>query len=152
MHADAPLPPILVVDDNPTDVFFLQRGLVAAGIKHPLRHVSDGFEAIETLEREFEERGSEAARPWLLFVDLKMPRVDGFEVLQWLKERGLTEQMSIAVLTTSDEPADIQKAERLGAHRFLVKYPPAEQLAEVFSFAHRRATSGAAATFHPATE
>jgi CheY-like chemotaxis protein len=130
--------PILVVDDNPTDVFFLEHRLHAAGILHPLQHVEDGVEAVRVLERCDPYAAQTSALPWLVFLDLKMPRMDGFEVLAWLHERQLIERMTIAVLSTSDEPEDVKRATRLGAHRFLVKYPQPSELAAVVKFAIER--------------
>jgi CheY-like chemotaxis protein len=130
--------PILVVDDNPTDVFFLEHRLHAAGILHPLQHVEDGIEAIRALERCNSEGANTPTLPWLMFLDLKMPRMDGFEVLTWLKDHGITDRTTVVVVSTSDEPKDIERATRLGAHRFLVKYPLPSQLAEVVALAQQR--------------
>lgn len=138
MNTDAPLPAIIVADDNPTDVFFLQRRLNSAGIRNPLVHVEDGMECIATLERVLLADPAEGPRPVLAFLDLKMPRMDGFEVLGWLRERGLSDQLTVVVLSTSDEPADIERSFRLGAHRFLVKYPRPEQLVEIMALAEQR--------------
>jgi CheY-like chemotaxis protein len=132
--------PILVADDNPTDVFFLRRRLAAAGCTAPVHHFDDGMEAMNWLERYIDAPAGDPVRPWLLFVDLKMPRMDGFELLAWLKSRRLTEQMTVSVLSTSDEPVDVERAARLGAHRFLVKYPSPADLAELVRLALDRAT------------
>lgn len=134
-----PLPAaILVADDNPTDVFFLQRGLHAAGIAHPLQHMQDGPTALAWLERSFAGALDATSRPWLFFVDLKMPGMDGFAVLQHLQVRGWLERLTVAMLTTSDEPREIARAHALGAQHFLVKYPRPDVLARVVSAAERR--------------
>jgi len=137
MHGDA-LPPILVVDDNPTDVFFLCRRLASAGIANPLTHLEDGMAATQWLEAACLDEMPEAARPALMFLDLKMPRLDGFEVLTWMQRRALTNRLTVVVLTTSNEPADMERAARLGAHAFLVKYPRVEQLLRVQALAAQR--------------
>ncbi len=137
MDVHTPLSPILVVDDNPTDVFFLEYRLRAAGVTTPLEHVEDGIEAMQRLERYLAD-AHDATMPRLLFLDLKMPRMDGFELLSWLAERRLASRMTIAVLSTSDEPKDVERAQRLGAHRYLVKYPQPAELAEVVALASQR--------------
>lgn len=139
------LAPILVVDDNPTDVFFLEHRLRAAGVTTPLVHAEDGIEAIERLEQFSAHHAG--MPPWLMFVDLKMPRMDGFEVLSWLAEHRLTGRMTVVVLSTSDEPEDVERAQQLGAHRYLVKYPRPAELAEVVAFARSRL--GAEASLAP---
>ncbi len=138
MNPDVPLLPILVADDSPTDLFFLQRRLQSAGIKNPLQHVEDGIEARRLLER-ICVAPLDPAAPRLLFLDLKMPRMDGFELLGWIRDRGLFDWLTVAVVSTSDEPSDIERAQRLGAHRFLVKYPRPSELAEVVGLAVSRA-------------
>jgi CheY-like chemotaxis protein len=129
--------PILVADDNPTDVFFLERRLHTVGILNPLRHFEDGAEAIRAFER-YDTSTVDALLPWLLFLDLKMPGMDGFAVLAWLHERHWHERMTIVVLTTSDEPADMRRATQLGAHHYLIKYPQPARLAEIVAFATAR--------------
>lgn len=136
-----PLSPILVADDNATDVFFLQRRLRLAGVSHPLEHVEDGMAAVRWIERHLMTDAQTVLRPWLVFVDLKMPRMDGFEVLSWLKSRGLMQQLTVVVVSTSDEPIDVERALTLGAYRYLTKYPSAEDLAEIVARAQRHANT-----------
>jgi CheY-like chemotaxis protein len=130
--------PILVADDNSTDVFFLERRLHTVGILNPLRHFEDGAEAIRAFER-YDTSTVDELLPWLLFLDLRMPRMDGFAVLEWLHERHWHERITIVVLTTSDEPADMRRVTQLGAHRYLIKYPQPARLAEIVDFAKARA-------------
>jgi CheY-like chemotaxis protein len=131
--------PILVAEDNPADLFFLQRRLRTAGVMNPLQHAEDGVEAIKLLEPWCDPAADPALRPWLMFVDLRMPRLNGFDVLDWMNQRRLGDIITISVLSTSDEPEDLERAAALGAHRYLVKYPRPEELAEVVAFALRRA-------------
>ncbi len=136
-----PLSPILVADDNATDVFFLQRRLSLAGVSHPLEHVEDGMAAVCWIERHLMTGAEAISRPWLVFVDLKMPRMDGFEVLSWLKSRGLMQELTVVVVSTSDEPIDVERALTLGAYRYLTKYPSPADLAEIVARAQRHANT-----------
>lgn len=131
--------PILAAEDNPNDLFFLQHRLRAGGILNPVRHVEDGAEAIELLDSLFAPGAEPAMRPWLLFLDLKMPRRDGFEVLAWINDRQLGDVLTTIVISTAGEPEDVARANELGAHRFLVKYPRPDELADAVNFALRRA-------------
>jgi CheY-like chemotaxis protein len=120
---------ILVADDDQNDVFFLRRAFQKSGLEHSVVHVSDGQEAIEYL------RGgsnySDRARfplPALLLLDLKMPKVDGFDVLNWLRGRADFKEMPVVVLSSSSREDDIQRARSLGADDYRVKPADFEQL------------------------
>jgi CheY-like chemotaxis protein len=113
---------ILVVDDNPDDVFFLERALLKAEIPAILAVVGDGSEALDYLGR----RGKywhDLKSPWpnLIILDLKMPRMNGFEVLTWICRHPHVASLPVIVLTGSNDPHDAAKALRLGASSVLLK-------------------------------
>jgi CheY-like chemotaxis protein len=123
---------ILLVEDNEDDVFLMQRALKAAGVKNPLYTVTDGEQAVQYLSGagEYSDRGK-FPFPSLVFLDLKLPYMSGLEVLKWKQEaRGLPETVFI-VVTSSNEPSDLNSAYRLGASSYIVKPPTAEQLLEI---------------------
>jgi CheY-like chemotaxis protein len=113
---------ILLVEDNPDDVFFMRRALKAAGIENPLFVAQDGQEAIDYLKRgdQFADR-SQFEMPCLIFLDLKLPNLSGHEVLEWLRSQENLRQLVVLVLTTSRERRDIDQAYRNGANAYLVK-------------------------------
>jgi CheY-like chemotaxis protein len=115
-------PIILIAEDNPLDVLMLQRAFRQAAIDTPLHFVSDGEEAIAYLKGEgkFGSR-QEHPLPDLFLLDLKMPRKNGFDVLQWLQEQPTLASLRTIVLTTSDDVWDINRAYAMGANSFLVK-------------------------------
>ncbi|MCI0747713.1 MAG: response regulator [Verrucomicrobia subdivision 3 bacterium] len=115
-------PVILVAEDNENDVVLLQRAFGAAGIVSSRHYVSDGQEAVEFLRGDgrFADRAA-FPMPDLLLLDLKMPRMNGFEVIQWVRAQSFLEHLRIVVLTTSSDIADIERAYQLGAHSFLTK-------------------------------
>ena len=113
----------LLVDDNEDDVFFMERALRGAELQNPLHIVTSGEEAIEYLAG----RNSYADRqkfplPDLIFLDLKMPGLTGFDVLHWIRTDHKSD-VSVAILTSSPEDVDRQKARQLGADAYLVKPP-----------------------------
>jgi CheY-like chemotaxis protein len=113
---------ILLAEDSPDDEIFFTRVLRAAGVRNPVRVVRDGVEAIAY----FEGRGPFSSRedyplPDVLFLDLKMPRLNGWEVLTWLKSRPNMNKMLVVVLTQLDDAKDLYDAYALGANSFLIK-------------------------------
>lgn len=126
--------PILLVEDNPDDVFFMQRACKAASLENPVHVAEDGRQAIEYLsgEGKFEDRNTYPL-PCLILLDLKLPGKGGLEVLKWMREREEFTTRVVIVLTTSREPRDIHEAYRLGANAYLVKPTSPAQLAEVIS-------------------
>lgn len=124
---------ILAVEDGDDDLFFLKRALRNAGITDDLRVATNGQQAIDYLSAhgEFADRSS-APLPWLIFLDLKLPYKSGFEVLEWVRQQSELSHVKVVVLTSSPEQRDIDKANQLGAHHYLVKPPKAEVLRDLW--------------------
>ena len=118
---------ILIAEDHPIDVFLLQRAFLKAGISAHLHFVRDGQEAIDYLrgEGEFHDRKAHPF-PCLLLLDLKMPRLNGFDVLVWVRHQPGLKRLPIVVLTSSELHEDINRAYDLGASSFVVKPPGLE--------------------------
>jgi CheY-like chemotaxis protein len=113
---------VLVADDDENDIKLLARAFHKAGIVTPLRVVHDGEEVIQYLhgDKPFGDRDS-FPMPSLLLLDLKMPRRDGFQVLEWVRRQAGLKRMLIVIMSSSDEPRDIERAYDLGANSFLRK-------------------------------
>jgi CheY-like chemotaxis protein len=113
---------ILLVEDRADDVLIILRSFDKAGIKTPIRVVSDGEEAITYLSGsgKYSNR-QEHPLPELILLDLKMPKVDGFEVLKWIRTHPEVSRLRVVVLTSSDDIRDVNLAYKLGANSFLVK-------------------------------
>ena len=125
---------ILLVEDNEDDVFIMRLALKQAGVLNPLQVVTDGQLALDYLAGS--GRYSDRARfplPFIVFLDLKLPFVHGFEVLSWIGSQEFLKSITIIVLTGSDQEKDQQRADALGARAYLVKPPTAEKLLEVLS-------------------
>lgn len=119
MNADAP---ILLAEDEETDVLWFRRALSKAGIARPLVSVPNGREAIRYLQGEepFADRAHHPL-PALIVLDLKMPLVDGFDVLRWLQTRADLKHLPAVVLTSSNQSADRRRAFELGAREYFIK-------------------------------
>lgn len=125
---------ILLVEDNEDDVFLMRRALRKAGIANPLHVTTDGQQAIDYLSG----TGRFADRelfplPHIVFLDLKLPYVNGFEVLSWMRQQRSLDAVVVVVLTSSAESRDQDKAYALGARSYLIKPPTPEGLHEIFS-------------------
>lgn len=131
-------PVILLAEDDPNDVFFMQRALTKAGINFPLHVVRNGQEAVEYLggSGKFSDR-AEFPLPSLMLLDLKMPFLDGFEVLTWARSQAALRQLPVIVLTSSSEDRDRQKADELNANGYFVKPPTREMVEEILAFLER---------------
>src|SRR6266498_5497568 len=107
-------PAVLVADDDANDIFFLRRAFQKAGLSCPIIDVPDGEKAINYLTGSdgFGDR-NQFPIPSLLFLDLKMPKVSGFEVLEWLQKHHNLNSMKVVVLSSSNLPTDMQKARAL---------------------------------------
>jgi len=114
--------PILIADDDKTEVFLLRRAFGKAGLTHILLDVSDGQEAIDYLKgaAQYHNRFLYPL-PGLLLLDLEMPGMDGFAVLEWLLTRNDLEALPVVVLSSSNQAADIKRAKALGADDYVVK-------------------------------
>ena len=113
---------ILLAEDNEDHVLLTKRAFRMAGLLNPVVTVENGEEAIAYLKGEgkFANR-SEFPLPTLLLLDLKMPRKNGFEVLEWLRTQPALSSLRVVVLTTSDRILDVNRAYQLGANSFLTK-------------------------------
>ena len=118
---------ILLVEDNEDDVFLMKRALKKAGVESPLHVCVDGQEAFDYLAGncQFSDRATYPL-PTLIFLDLKLPFVHGFEILSWLKEQPTLKHLPCAVLTSSPEERDQTRAQALGADAYFVKPPSAD--------------------------
>lgn len=119
MTAEAP---ILLVEDNPDDEALTLRAFTKNRIRNPVVVARDGVEALDYVfaTGKFALR-DKAERPALVLLDLKLPRVDGLEVLRQIRQNEATRLLPVVVLTTSRERQDIRSAYSLGANSYIRK-------------------------------
>jgi len=115
--------PVLLVEDDLNDIFLVKRAFKIAQIENPLQIVTDGQEAINYLKGDGKYADREAhPLPKLIVMDIKMPRRTGFEVLEWVKSKeGPLRRIPIVIVSSSDNPSDINRAYELGANAYMVK-------------------------------
>jgi CheY-like chemotaxis protein len=115
---------VLLVEDNQDDIFLLKMACQRTGIPHSLQVVTDGALAIDYLSG----NGVYADRltypiPNVVFLDLKMPKCDGHEVLKWIRSHPGLKNMPVVMLTVSTQEKDVERAYELGVTSFLHKVP-----------------------------
>ena len=113
---------ILLVEDDENDVLVMKMALEKVGLTCPIRVARDGREAQDYLSGSgiFADR-HEYPLPYLILLDLKLPRVMGLEVLKWVREQPEFDSIIVLILSSSSMPEDIQGAYRLHANGYLVK-------------------------------
>ncbi|MEO5804636.1 MAG: response regulator [Verrucomicrobiota bacterium] len=128
---------ILLAEDNDDDAFLMTRAFRKAHLLNPLVRVKGGEEAVVYLrgEGEYADR-QKFPIPFLLLLDLNMPRMNGFAVLEWARTQPQLKHMLIVILTSSTSEADINKAYKLGANSYLSKPGGFEELVQLLTRLH----------------
>ena len=107
--------PIFLVEDNADDEALFVRALAKKGIKNEIVIARDGVEALERLY------GSEPISPSVIFLDLKIPKIDGLQILERVRLDARTATFPVVILTSSDEPGDVARAYALGVNSYVRK-------------------------------
>jgi CheY-like chemotaxis protein len=115
---------VLLVDDNQDDIFLLKMACQRTGIPHALHVVTDGAMALDYLagHGEYADRTVHPL-PTVVFLDLKMPKFDGHEVLKWIRSRPGLKNLPVVILTVSMQKQDVERAYELGVTSYLQKVP-----------------------------
>jgi CheY-like chemotaxis protein len=111
---------LLWVDDDWDEIAVVMRAFKRAKVPIDVRIASDGMEALQALRLNAKD-GDGPLRPQVIFVDLHMPRLDGFDLLRALRELPETRDIPIVVVSSSNSPEDIRRSYELGANSYLVK-------------------------------
>jgi CheY-like chemotaxis protein len=113
---------ILIVDDDENDIFFVKRAFTEINVHCTFQMLKNGQEVVDYLkgDGEFADR-EKYPMPMMILMDLKMPIMDGFQVLAWLRSRPGIKVIPTIVFSSSDLPGDITRAYELGANSFMTK-------------------------------
>ena len=112
---------IVIAEDDMGHAALVQKNLRRSGITNEFIHFKDGEETLNFFFRRTHEPKLVSGSPYLLLLDIRMPKFDGMEVLEQLKEDGELKKMPVIMLTTTDDPRDIEKCHRLGCSNYIVK-------------------------------
>ena len=125
MKASLPNRTVLLVEDSDDDAFFFEHAFAQAATDGQLIRVLHGGEAVDYLQKA-SVPSRDLSQTHIVFLDLKMPVLNGFEVLKWIREHGIS--VEVLVLSGSDIDADMEMARALGASEYLVKPIFAQEL------------------------
>ena len=115
---------VLLVEDDPDIIVLLRQAFLECGLRPPIHEAQDGDSAVAYLAGNppYDDR-SQYPLPTLVMLDLKLPRRDGHEILEWIRAHDEFTQLPVVVLTSSGHDADIERAYACGANSYLVKPP-----------------------------
>jgi CheY-like chemotaxis protein len=114
-------PNILIVDDDEGHSILVRENLLAAGLKNPIEHFYDGQAVIDFFFSPSAARRRVAGQAYLVLLDIRMPKVDGTEVLRRLKADPELHRMPVIVLTTTEDPREIERCLELGCNVYIQK-------------------------------
>lgn len=112
---------ILLAEDDDGHAALIRRNLKRAGITNELIHFRDGQEVLDFLFRNGDGPHRESKCPYLLLLDIRMPKVDGVRVLEQIKADPELRKMPVSMITTTDDPREIEKCHKLGCNNYLTK-------------------------------
>jgi CheY-like chemotaxis protein len=112
---------IMLVEDNPADVFLIKKALEANNVESDVMHFPDGDQAITSLLSASDDHGAQL--PDLILLDLNLPRRDGLDILHAIRSNPRLVDIPVAILTSSEAPSDKNRASRIGAVHYIVKPP-----------------------------
>lgn len=108
-------PSLMVIENDPIDILIFKRVLADMGFPLPVVYISDGEKALKTLDN------PESSNPWLIFLDLNIPRISGIELLSRIKRNGRLKWIPVVVISSSENPDDIVASANAGACGYLLK-------------------------------
>ncbi len=121
---------ILMAEDDPGHASLVRRNLRRAGVVNEVVRVEDGQEALDYIRRDGAYAGRSPAGSLIVLLDINMPRLDGVEVLRRLKADEKTKQIPVMMLTTTDDPREVERCYELGCSVYVTKPVEYEQFRE----------------------
>lgn len=121
---------ILLAEDDEGHAMLVTRNLRRAGVANEILLARDGQEALDLIAQNYHDAETSMGTPMLVVLDINMPRVDGIEVLRQLKQREVTAQIPVIMLTTTDDPREVERCYELGCSVYITKPVEYEKFVE----------------------
>lgn len=122
---------ILIADDDAGHARLIEKNLARAGLHNPILRFENGQQILDFLFRRGKGLHRETRRPYFLLLDIRMPKVDGVEVLRQIKADPELRKVPVCMLTTTDDPREVERCHELGCNSYLVKPVDYENFAVV---------------------
>lgn len=112
---------IVIAEDDPGHATLIRKNLERAGLENDIIHLMDGQETLDYLYKRHKEIERPNGVPIILLLDIKMPRVDGIEVLRRMKQDSELRKVPVIMITTTDDPREVEKCHQLGCSSYMTK-------------------------------
>ena len=123
-------PEILIVEDDEGHAILVRENLIAAGLNNPIRHFTDGQAVLDFFFGPEGAKRGHSGQAYLLLLDVRMPKVEGIEVLRRLKADPELRKMPIVILTTTDDAREVERCHQLGCNVYIQKPVDYDKFAE----------------------
>jgi CheY-like chemotaxis protein len=121
---------LVLVEDDPGHALLIEKNLRRAGIANTIVKLDDGQKAVDFLLKKGEYRGDDHPAPFLILLDLNLPVLSGYQVLQAIKNDERTRSIPVVMLTTTDNPHEISRCYELGCNVYIAKPVEYEQFSD----------------------
>lgn len=112
---------ILIAEDDEGHAELIKKNLKRSGIKNEIEHFKNGQQILDFLFNNNNGYGRKSGTPYLLLLDIRMPKVDGAEVLHQIKEDPELRKMPVVMITTTDDPREIEHCHKMGCSNYITK-------------------------------
>jgi CheY-like chemotaxis protein len=112
---------ILIAEDDMGHATLIKKNLARAGITNEIIHFKDGQEVIDFLFKKGKDTHRENHTPYLLLLDIRMPKLDGVEVLRLIKQDNELKKIPVVMLTTTDDPREVDNCHKIGCSNYITK-------------------------------
>jgi CheY-like chemotaxis protein len=124
---------LLIADDDAGHARLIEKNLRRAGLSNQILRFADGQQILDFLFQRGDGPKRSAETPYLLLLDIRMPKVDGVEVLRQIKADAALRKISVSMLTTTDDPREVERCHALGCNNYIVKPVDYEKFSEAIN-------------------